>query len=278
VLSCSQLGVYQLAIALAKPYGRRPAPSGVEIEPLSRPPIAGLPLHVQIAEALTARIESGELVAGDRLPPERDLSQALGVNRLTLRRALRSLETQGLITRRQGRGTHVAAPKIERPAARLVSFTRGMQRHGYQPGTRLLSVEVQPAHAALAAVLLIPTYAPIFLVHRLRTLDAEPVLLEQYALPQARFPGLDHHDLERRSVYDVLREEYGVEVHRARQSLEPLVAGEYEAEVLGVPPGAPLMLERRLSFDAGERPVEHGRDLYRGDRFRFVTETAPWEA
>jgi DNA-binding GntR family transcriptional regulator len=37
------------------------------------------------------------------------------------------------------------------------------------------------------------------------------------------------------------------------------------------------MLEQRLSFDDHERPVEHGRDLYRGDRFRFVTETAPWE-
>jgi DNA-binding GntR family transcriptional regulator len=72
-------------------------------------------------------------------------------------------------------------------------------------------------------------------------------------------------------------QEYGVEVRRARQSLEPLAAGDYEAEMLGVLPGAPLMLERRLSFDAGERPVEHGRDLYRGDRFRFVTETAPWE-
>lgn len=277
MLSLPQLGVYQLVTTIAKPTARRPAPSDVEIRPLSRPPVAGPPLYVQITEALTARIESGELATGDRLPPERDLSQALGVNRLTLRRALRALESQGLITRRQGRGTHVAAPKIERQAARLVSFTHGMQRHGYQPGTHLLSVALHPAHAALAAVLLIPTYAPIFLVHRLRTLDREPVLLEQYALPQARFPGLDHHDLERRSVYDVLRDEYGVEVRRARQSLEPFAAGDYEAEVLGVPAGAPLMLERRLSFDADERPVEHGRDLYRGDRFRFVTETAPWE-
>ena len=247
------------------------------LAPLTRPAHGGPPLYVQIAEALTARIEGGELATGDRLPPERHLSEALGVNRLTLRRALRALEDQGLIIRRQGRGTHVAAPKIERPAARLVSFTRGMQRHGYLPGTRLLSVEVHPAHAALAAVLLIPTYAPVYQVHRLRTLDAEPVLLEQYSLPQARFPGLDRQDLERRSVYDVLRDEYGVEVRRARQSLEPFAAGAYEADVLGVAVGAPLMLERRLSFDLDERPVEHGRDLYRGDRFRFVTETAPWE-
>jgi DNA-binding GntR family transcriptional regulator len=37
------------------------------------------------------------------------------------------------------------------------------------------------------------------------------------------------------------------------------------------------MLERRLSYGQDGEPVEHGRDLYRGDRFRFVTEIAPWE-
>jgi len=250
---------------------------GLGIRPLTRPADGGPPLYLQIAEALTARIEAGELVAGDRLPPERDLSQSLGVNRLTLRRALRSLESQGLITRRQGRGTHIASPKIERQAARLVSFTRGMQQRGFLPGTRLLSVDHIPAHAALAAVLQIGTGAPVCVVHRLRTLNLEPALLEQYTLPEERFAHLERHDLEGRSIYAILQDDFGVKIQKARQSLEPVSAGEYEAETLGVVLGAPLMLEQRLSFDALDRPVEHGRDLYRGDRFRFVTETAPWE-
>jgi len=254
-----------------------PAPVPFVLEPLRDRLIAGRPLHVQISESLLARIESGELVAGDRLPPERDLSEALGVNRLTLRRALRALESQGLITRRPGLGTHVATPKIERQAARLVSFTRGMQQRGFLPGTRLLSVEHVPAHAALAAVLQIGTGAPLCVIHRLRTLNHEPALLEQYTLPEERFADLEGHDLEGRSIYAILQEDFGVFIRRARQSLEPVSAGEDEAAVLGVTPGAPLMLEQRLSFDDHDRPVEHGRDLYRGDRFRFVTETAPWE-
>ena len=121
------------------------------------------------------------------------------------------------------------------------------------------------------------TGAPVFVVHRLRTLNHEPALLEQYILPEERFPGLDRHDLEGRSIYAILEDEFGVKIQRARQSLEPVSASEYEAERLEVASGAPLMLEQRLSFDADDRPVEHGRDLYRGDRFRFVTETAPWE-
>jgi len=255
----------------------RTSPAPFSLEPPRDRLIAGRPLHVQIADSLLARIETGELVAGDRLPSERELSHNLGVNRLTLRRALRALEAQGLITRRPGLGTHVAAPKIERQAARLVSFTRGMQQRGFLPGTRLLSVEHVPAHAALAAVLQIGTGAPVCVIQRLRTLNREPVLLEQYTLPEERFPGLERRDLEGRSIYTILQDDFGVTVHRARQSLEPLGAGDYESEILGVPTGAPLMLEQRLSFDDHDRPVEHGRDLYRGDRFRFVTETAPWE-
>ena len=61
----------------------------------------------------------------------------------------------------------------------------------------------------------------------------------------------------------------------ARQSLEPVVASAYEAELLEVPTGAPLMLEQRLTFDEQGRAVEYSNDLYRGDRFRFVTELAP---
>lgn len=252
-------------------------PVNLDLEPPRDRLVAGLPLYVQIEQALLARIESGELTVGDRLPSERDLSETLGVNRLTLRRALRALESQGLITRRPGSGTHVAAPKIERQAGRLVSFTRGMKQRGFVPGTRVLSVQHFPAHAALAAVLQITTAAPVCIIDRLRTLNREPVLLERYTLPDERFPGLDRLDLEGESIYTLLHEAYGVQIRRARQSLEPVAAGEYESLALGVPIGAPLMLERRLSFDADDRPVEHGRDLYRGDRFRFTTETAPWD-
>jgi len=68
--------------------------------------ISGLPLYVQIAEALLEQIESGKFAPGDRLPTERALSERLSVNRMTVRNALHVLEMQGLIIRRQGAGTY----------------------------------------------------------------------------------------------------------------------------------------------------------------------------
>lgn len=235
------------------------------------------PLYAQIAEGLLERIESGELAPGNRLPPERELSQMLGVNRMTLRRALRRLEAQGLLRRRQGDGTYVSEPRFERQAAKLFSFTDGMRRRGYTPGARVISLLQQPADASAASELGLEATAPVYAIHRLRLVNQEPVMLERYLIPVHRFPGLDRHDLVNRSMYEIMRTEYGVHISRARQSLEPVLAAAYEAGLLEIQVGAPLMLERRLSFDQHGRPVEHGQDVYRGDRFRFVTEMAPLE-
>lgn len=237
--------------------------------------LPAVPRYVQIVESLIGRIEAGELAPGDRLPSERELSSRLGVNRMTLRQALQVLKMRGLIVQRQGDGTYVAAPKIDRAAGRLWPFSTNMRDRGYAPRAHLILFERRPADAASADRLGLPARAPLYYSHRLRLIGEEPVVLEQFALPAERFPDLDRHDLARRSIYEIMETEYGVTIAHARQSLEPVVATPYESELLGVPPGAPLMLEQRVTFDRHAMPVEYGKDLYRGDRFRFVTEVAP---
>jgi GntR family transcriptional regulator len=241
------------------------------------PPVYTVPLYIKIAEGLIGKIESGELTPGDRLPPERDLSEQLGVNRMTLRRALRVLEARGVIERRHGVGTYITAPKIDRQMDIVFRFTRGMQTRGYTPGTRLISVEQVSLEAAGARQLAVPIASTAYRIRRLRMINQDPVLLEDYTIPLARFPGLEHFDLEQRSVYEVMETEYGIAIVRARQSFEPVVASEFEADLLHIRPGAPLMLEKRLSYDQYNQPVEYGQDRYRGDRFRFITDAAPFD-
>jgi GntR family transcriptional regulator len=232
------------------------------------------PLYVQIAEGFLDRIESGELSPGDRLPPERELSELLSVNRMTVRRALRMLEGQGLLVRRQGAGTYVAKPKIERQASQLFPFTRGMEQRGYKTGITLITFEKRPAETSIAQKLGIPVAAPVFRAFRLRTLNQEAVMLEDFSLPANIFPDFDRHDLSTRSLYEIFASEYKLSISQAHQSLEPVIASEYEARLLGIETGAPMMLERRLAFDEQGRIVEYSKDLYRGDRFRFITEIA----
>ncbi len=231
---------------------------------------ANVPQYIQIADSLLDQIESGELAPGSRLPSERTLSELFDVNRLTLRRALSRLEAQGLIVRRHGKGNFIAEPKIERQTGRLVSFTSGMQRRGLSPGAKVINIEQRPVEASIAKQLNVPVLTPVHYVVRLRMINQEPVMLEQLWVPVHCFPGLEHQDLNNRSVYEIMETEYGVSMTNAQRSLEPVIATEYEAELLGIETGTPLMLEQRLGFDQNAKCVEFSKDLYRGDRFRFM--------
>jgi GntR family transcriptional regulator len=233
---------------------------------------ADVPRYIQIADGLLDQIESGELAPGTRLPPERTLSELFDVNRLTLRRALARLEVLGMVIRQHGKGNFVAEPKIERQTRRLVSFSHGMERRGLAPGAKVITFEQRPAEASLAQKMGVPVLTPVYYGHRLRSINQEPVMLEQFWMPVECFPGLEKYDFTNRSTYEIIEEEYSISMTKARSTFEPVIATEYEAELLEIEPGAPLMLVRRLAFDQNERCVEYGKDLYRGDRFRFMTE------
>jgi GntR family transcriptional regulator len=232
---------------------------------------------VQIAESLLDQIESGGLSPGDRLPAERKLSEMLGVNRMTLRQALQLLVLKGLLVRRQGAGTYVAEPQIKRDVGRLVPFARGIAHRGYTAGVKVISFERRPVDVSVAQELRLSVATPVYDVQRLRLINREPVMLESAVLPVYRFPNLEQFDLTKRSVYAIVEAEYGVRISRVRQSLEPVIATAHEAEWLSIEHGAPLMLERHVTVDQHRHPVAYGKVVYRGDRFRFMTETAPFE-
>ncbi|MFZ5809239.1 MAG: GntR family transcriptional regulator [Chloroflexota bacterium] len=242
----------------------------------ARPFSKSIPLYLQIAETFAGRIVNGELKPNDRLPAERELCKMLRVSRMTLRQALRELEGRGMIYRRQGDGTYVAEPKIERTASKLVAFTDAMRQKGYVPAAKIIVFETRFADESLARQLEIPFASPIYVYHRLRMVNMEPLMLEICYLPLSRFPGLEQFDMENRSVYEILRTEFGVSIDHSIQSLEAVLAGDYEAALLGIAVGSPLMLQRRLAYDRDNVPIETGEDYYRGDRFRFVTDSAPF--
>jgi DNA-binding GntR family transcriptional regulator len=236
---------------------------------------ADAPAHAAIEEGLAEAIAIGELASGERLPAERELAERVGVSRMTLRQALGSLERRGLVERRVGRrgGTFVAEPKIERDLTALAGLTAQLRRQGHRAGARVISAEEGPAGVRTARVLGVDPGAGVFRVVRVRLSDDQPLALERSLFPAARFPGLLEGPLDG-SLYDVLEERYGDRPVRAVESLEPVVAGAAEAELLEVKEGAPLLLVERTAYNRGGVAVEYARDVFRGDRTRVVVESA----
>jgi GntR family transcriptional regulator len=170
----------------------------------------------------------------------------------------------------QGKGTFAAEPKLAQ-RLQLSSYTEDMIAQGREPSSQLLDVEELPSEPEMSKLLGIRSGAKIFRLRRLRLADNEPMALETTHLPLARFRGLRKHVTAGGSLYSVLREQFGIEMERAEETIETSLAGPQEAELLGADVGMPVLLLSRHSFAADGKPVEFVRSIYRGDRYKFIT-------
>jgi GntR family transcriptional regulator len=212
----------------------------------------------------------GRLGVGATIPSERQLSSDLGVSRLTVRAALDELAREGYLVRRRGSGTFVQQPKIAQELT-MTSFSEDMRRRGMTPGSRTLSMKTILAGARLGRFLQVSPSERILVLTRLRLADGETMAIETLHIPEALVPGLGANDLNG-SFYELLRERYGIVLAGGTQAIEPTVTNEEESAALGVPLHSPAFLFERTSRDQLGRTVEYVQSVYRGDRYRIVTE------
>lgn len=233
------------------------------------------PSHTRIEHWLMERIAAGQLLPDDKLPPEGELAAALGVSRMTLRQALGSLETRGLVERRRGRtgGTVIREPRIECDLTGLPGFTEQMARANVRAGARVVRVQRMRASSAVASALELSKEKDVFEIIRVRSARREPLALEETYLPCHLFAGLDRRRLTG-SIYTIMGRDYDLAPHNAQEWLEPALASPEHAKLLEIEPGAALMLVTRTSYTASGIPVEHAYDRYRPDRTRISLRTS----
>jgi GntR family transcriptional regulator len=211
------------------------------------------------------------LGVGSAIPSERQLSVDLGVSRLTVRAALDELVREGLLDRRRGSGTFVREPKIAQELT-MTSFSEEMRRRGMRPASKTLSLTTTLAGAYLGRCLHVSPSERIVVAKRLRLADGETMAIEMLHVAESRVPGLTPKDLEEGSFYELLSERYGIEIVGGIQTIEPTVTNEEESEALEVPLHSPAFLFERTTRSQTGSIVEFVRSIYRGDRYRLVTE------
>jgi GntR family transcriptional regulator len=223
----------------------------------------------EIRQQVLTLIDSLEI--GSAIPSERRLSADLGVSRLTVRAALDELVREGLLVRRHGSGTFVGEPKIAQQLT-LTSFSEDMQRRGMVPGSRTLELQTVTAGATLGRALHVSPDARVVRIGRLRLADGETMAIETLHVPASMVPGLKRSHLEDGSFYELLEDRYGIVIVSGMQTIEPTVTSDEESRLLGVPLHSPAFLFERTSSTADGEIVEFVRSIYRGDRYKLVTE------
>jgi GntR family transcriptional regulator len=234
------------------------------------------PLYQRIARTL--RKEIGEqLQAGKPIDTESELESRFGVSRITVRRAIDELVREGLLVRRRGSGTFVAQSKVTQELGALHSWTEQMRGLGFEPHTvdcEMLQV-VPPDWVAKALRLDTATDESVLRIQRLRYADNEPLSLMVDYLRLRFVPDLAAKGLEGESLYETLEKRYKLELAWVEDTVTARRATLFEARLLGIETGAPILYVTRVTYLPDNEPLGAASVVTRADRYEYRVTDRP---
>ena len=228
-----------------------------------------VPHYQQLEDGLLAAMRQGVLSPGEHLPSEREMAQALGISRMTVRRAFTDLEARGELTSHVGKGWYVSAAKVEQQLYQLTGFSTDMRALGFAVKSEVLDFYRVGADEQEAQVMRLAVGAPLHVLRRRRVLDGEPIGLEHARIAEQMCPGLERFDFGTDSLYRVMRQEYGLTLAWALQQIEASRADWSEAVLLAIEEKAPVLRSTRTVYTPENVVVEYSSGIYRGDRYKY---------
>jgi GntR family transcriptional regulator len=236
------------------------------ITPLVR---GNVPLHRQLKRLLHDAIHGGRLRSGDTLPTERELAIRHGVSRITVRHALRDLESEGLVRRSRPKGNVVAGGTA--PAGNAWSFDslQDILTFGEQTRVRIFSFSPKPAPEDVAAIFGLDSGVLLPCVHGMRMLKSEPLSEFTFWITPTVASQLTREDVSQSILFSVLETRLGIRFIRAEQTVWSELAGARLAKLLRTGPKAPILAIRRVYVAEQGVPVEVAVSRFHGLRYRM---------
>lgn len=226
----------------------------------------GIPRHEQISNWLRNKIDSGEFKVNQKLPSENEFSEKFDVSRVTVRRALQTLENEQLIYRCQGLGSFVNDHRSHQSFVRLTDFVEDMKRAGMKASSQVVSMKTTSVPEPITSILKIEPGKTVIRLDRLRLGDGQPIAFDITWLPMFYGQLIEGYDLTEHTIYDILEKDFDIPVEKGCYHIEAENADDYLAEHLQVNHGDALLLIDRLSLTTGDKPIYYQKRYYRTDR------------
>lgn len=219
--------------------------------------------YKDIANDLRRRVSDGQFDASGLLPSEAELSRQYEASRVTVRRSLEVLRSEGLLESRQGYGWIVAGEPVSQDLSRLETIERQLEGSGVASERRIIDFRYGPPPASVAQVL---GSANVLTVRRLNLADDVPFALVTVWCPEELASPLSKNALEQASFLEQL----GVTIQDATQTIGAEIVDADDAAILRVPEGSPVLVGERITRRTGGKPVLVSRHVFPAHRTRFT--------
>ncbi len=239
----------------------------LQLSELKPDPQSVTPLYIQLANKLAEAAHGGLWRVEEPLPSERVLSEALGISRVTARKAIGILCERGLLLRKRGSGTYVA-PKPDQPLTRMSNFSEELRQRGFAPGSKWLSRETGVAATEEILALALSPHTIVSRFRRLRTAGNMVVAIEDSSIPVQYIPD---PQAVGNTLYGYLGARNFLPV-RAVQHIRAINAAAEHALLVNIKAGEAMLYITRVGYLENGVPIELTRSFCRSDYYDFVTE------
>ena len=230
-----------------------------------------IPLHAQVEELIRKMAEEDEYKNGKFIPNEIELAKQLGITRNTVRQATNKLVYEGILLRKKGVGTRFAKPGVDTRLKNWLSFSQEMKTKGIKIKNYEIKVEWSLPVKEISMFMDISEDTQILKLERLRGNFQHPfVYFISYFHPRI---GLTGEEDFTRPLYEILEKDYSTIVKTSKEEISAQEANTLLAKKLGLKPGQPVLVRKRMVLDPGNRPVEYNIGYYRGDSFTYTIES-----
>ncbi len=206
-----------------------------------------IPQHRKLYELLRKHIVEGVYPKGSLLPSENELCSTHDVTRPTVRQALSRLASEGYIIKHQGKGSIVRSLPKGIGILSLQGTTSGVGKHNLKtkpiskPYTRKWPEDFPFDLSELELE------SGCIVLERTRIVDGSPVLYEISYIPNINLPRFTNKSFENKSLFDVMRSNYDIEVIGGNQKIMAILANKEIGNYLNIEEGDPILkLERKL--------------------------------
>jgi Transcriptional regulators len=228
------------------------------------------PLYQQLMEELKMLIHTGAYKYGEKIPTEPELAQQYDVSRITVRRTIEELCSQGYLVKQQGKGTFVETPKIYRKVEQHsnMSFTEACNINDRAPSSHVLSCDIIEPDERHQSFLHLEKGEKVIYVQRILSADGVPVIYEHIYLPYVKFEGFAAESLENGSLFQILKDQHHVSSsEKSRSTIEIGTANQNISGLLNIVVGEPIMILNSYMEDDDKNPLFMSKEFIVGSRY-----------
>lgn len=233
-----------------------------------------VPLYLQLEQILKSRVLKGEFLPGDKIPTEKQLCETYQVSTITVRQAILNLVKEGLLFRKQGKGTFIS--NVNRKNLKTIQFAGnidGFIKNGLKLSKiEVLSIEKKVPPYKISRALEIPDGEDVFEIIRRRDADEVPIAYLKSYLPVAIGEKIKKKDLKIYSMLQVLRDKLKIPLSTGTHNIEAVAADYDVADVLSLEMFSPVLYAELHMFTKEKKPVEFTQAFFRPDRFIYSIE------